>query len=182
MWSSYSVASRLVAGVPSESLAIPALLTLGSLVIARAKFPNPGALAPPSAAPDARLGAAYRWYLVGVGLIAAGLCDWALLSFHLGGDGVVPAHWLAFVYAAAMALMVTTLGLPARVVMGFTPKGSGDRVAIKGKDADAWVEVYFQGMGWRSFTPTPPETNVPKSSPPPPDDSDVSQQPVEPPM
>lgn len=84
-------------------LAIPAVLTLISLVVARAKFPNPGALAPASAAPDARLGAAYRWYLVGVGLIAAGLCDWALLSFHLGGTGVVPAHWLAFVYAAAMA-------------------------------------------------------------------------------
>jgi MFS family permease len=85
------------------ALAIPAILTLVSLAIARGRYREPAALDPTPAAPDAALGRAYRMYLLGVGLIAAGLCDWALLSFHLGGTGVVPMAWLAFVYAAAMA-------------------------------------------------------------------------------
>lgn len=67
-------------------------------------------------------------------------------------------------YAAAMALMVRQMGLPARVVLGFVPEpGSGDGpVEVTGKDVQAWVEVAFQGYGWVPFDPTPPPEQTPQ--------------------
>lgn len=66
-------------------------------------------------------------------------------------------------YAAALALMARTLGLPARVVMGFVvPVGStGPTVELRGRDVDAWVEVAFDGVGWVAFHPTPDKSRVP---------------------
>ena len=63
-------------------------------------------------------------------------------------------------YAAAMALMARQLGLPARVVVGFAPEGEG-AVDVTGSDADAWVEIAFEGAGWVPFFPTPSEENQP---------------------
>ncbi|NUU16696.1 transglutaminase domain-containing protein [Cellulomonas humilata] len=67
-------------------------------------------------------------------------------------------------YAAAMALMVREMGLPARVVMGFIPEdGASDGpVAVTGDDVQAWVEVAFQGFGWVAFDPTPPPEQTPQ--------------------
>lgn len=69
-------------------------------------------------------------------------------------------------YAVAMALGAQQLGIPARVVMGFTPKAAGKSVAVTGADLHAWVEVPFNGLGWVAISPTPPETNVPKQQAP----------------
>ena len=59
-------------------------------------------------------------------------------------------------YAALMALLVRSIGIPARVVVGFAPPGSteGD-VQLRGRDITAWVEVPFEGFGWVAFDPTP---------------------------
>lgn len=67
-------------------------------------------------------------------------------------------------YAAAMALMVRKMGLPARVVLGFVPpEGAGDGpVEVTGDDIQAWVEVAFQGYGWVPFDPTPPPEQTPQ--------------------
>ena len=70
-------------------------------------------------------------------------------------------------YAAAMALMVREMGLPARVVLGFVPERGGRRprtgpVEVTGKDVQAWVEVAFQGYGWVPFDPTPPPEQTPQ--------------------
>lgn len=67
-------------------------------------------------------------------------------------------------YAAAMALMVREMGLPARVVLGFIPEpGAGDGpVEVTGEDIQAWVEVAFQGYGWVPFDPTPPPEQTPQ--------------------
>jgi len=60
-------------------------------------------------------------------------------------------------YAALMALMVRSIGIPARVVVGFAPSGTADaEVALRGSDLSAWVEVPFDGFGWVPFDPTPP--------------------------
>jgi transglutaminase-like putative cysteine protease len=61
-------------------------------------------------------------------------------------------------FAAAMATMLRTLGVPARVVGGFqrgewNPYGSYFMVHMS--DAHAWVEAYFQGLGWVTFDPSP---------------------------
>ena len=60
-------------------------------------------------------------------------------------------------YAGAMAVLVRAAGVPARVALGYTPgvrKNDGSRL-VTSHDAHAWVEVYFAGLGWVPFDPTP---------------------------
>lgn len=67
-------------------------------------------------------------------------------------------------YAVAMALLAGQIGIPARVVMGYYPdeEQAGDAVfAATGDNVHAWVEVNFEGIGWVTFNPTPPEDQVP---------------------
>ena len=64
-------------------------------------------------------------------------------------------------FASAMALMARSLGIPARVAVGFLP---GDRLdqRLEGRavyeatshDMHAWPELYFDGIGWIPFEPT----------------------------
>ena len=62
-------------------------------------------------------------------------------------------------YAGAMALMLRMLGIPSRVVSGFAPgtltTRSDEVYEIRDLDAHSWVEVYFRGIGWVTFDPTP---------------------------
>jgi transglutaminase-like putative cysteine protease len=62
-------------------------------------------------------------------------------------------------FAAAMTVMLRTLGIPARYVNGFLPGEyndvAGDYI-VRASDAHSWVEVYFPGYGWMTFDPTPP--------------------------
>ena len=64
-------------------------------------------------------------------------------------------------YAVSMALAVSQLGIPVRVVMGFRPAATGDTAAVTGDDVHAWVEVPVTGFGWVAFNPTPPDNRVP---------------------
>jgi transglutaminase-like putative cysteine protease len=61
-------------------------------------------------------------------------------------------------FSGAMALMLRMNGIPARVAAGFTP-GSYNRETqeyrVRDLDAHSWVEVYFEGLGWVPFDPTP---------------------------
>lgn len=50
-------------------------------------------------------------------------------------------------YGALAALMAREEQLPTRLVLGFTPTGSG-AVAIKGSDLTVWLEVALDGAGW----------------------------------
>ena len=60
-------------------------------------------------------------------------------------------------YAAAMAVMLRVAGIPSRVVIGYTPgtKGEDGTWTVSNRDAHAWVEGYFQNVGWAYFDPTP---------------------------
>jgi hypothetical protein len=70
-------------------------------------------------------------------------------------------------YAATMALMARSLGLPARVVLG-VDLAKGGTVTVHGKDVTAWVDIDFQGIGWYPFNPTPPiSARVDVKNPPP---------------
>ena len=61
-------------------------------------------------------------------------------------------------FSGAMALMLRMIGVPARVAAGFSP-GSYNRdteeFRVRDLDAHSWVEVYFTGIGWVPFDPTP---------------------------
>ncbi|MDN5745225.1 MAG: DUF3488 and transglutaminase-like domain-containing protein, partial [Nocardioidaceae bacterium] len=60
-------------------------------------------------------------------------------------------------YASAMAVMARTLGIPARVSVGFLePKQTSDGVwQYSSHDLHSWPELYFKGAGWVRFEPTP---------------------------
>ncbi|MBU1227376.1 MAG: DUF3488 and transglutaminase-like domain-containing protein [Actinobacteria bacterium] len=60
-------------------------------------------------------------------------------------------------FATAMAVMARQLGIPSRVVLGFTPGALLDdgRVVVRDRNAHAWVELWMPTQGWVSFDPTP---------------------------
>lgn len=67
-------------------------------------------------------------------------------------------------FATAMAVMLRSTGVPARVAVGFLPGTSSpattdgrgpQRFTVSTEDAHAWVEVLFPGHGWVRFEPTP---------------------------
>ncbi|HEX9055928.1 MAG TPA: transglutaminaseTgpA domain-containing protein [Ktedonobacterales bacterium] len=84
-------------------------------------------------------------------------------------NGTVPANEDAVVwflhnkrgfctfFASTMALMMRSLGMPARVATGVT-NGTYDTAqhnyVVKGTDLHAWTQVYFAGYGWINFEPT----------------------------
>lgn len=60
-------------------------------------------------------------------------------------------------YSAAMTVMLRSLGIPARVVVGYSPgeldPETGEWIYLQ-SNAHAWVEAYFPGYGWIPFEPT----------------------------
>jgi protein-glutamine gamma-glutamyltransferase len=75
-----------------------------------------------------------------------------LVDFLLGDHAGYCQH-----FAGAAALLLRLAGVPARVVVGFATgvPGPGGRFNVRDVDAHAWIEVYFQGIGWVAFNPTP---------------------------
>ncbi|HUG35104.1 MAG TPA: transglutaminase-like domain-containing protein [Anaerolineales bacterium] len=88
-----------------------------------------------------------------------------------------PLEWILFThreaycvyYASAEVLMLRSLGIPARMAVGFSQgagTSTGDGIAqiaeeiainlytVRRNNAHAWPEVYFPGIGWVEFEPT----------------------------
>jgi len=64
-------------------------------------------------------------------------------------------------FAGAMAAMARLLGYPARVAVGFLPgqdAGIG-KWEVTTNQAHAWPEIWFDGIGWVPFEPTPGRDN-----------------------
>ncbi|HTO10470.1 MAG TPA: DUF3488 and transglutaminase-like domain-containing protein [Candidatus Binatia bacterium] len=61
-------------------------------------------------------------------------------------------------FAAALAVLARSLGIPARVVNGFQ-RGEwnpyGDYFMVRLRDAHSWVEVFVDGAGWVTLDPSP---------------------------
>ncbi|MEU2245858.1 DUF3488 and transglutaminase-like domain-containing protein [Streptomyces sp. NPDC019224] len=66
-------------------------------------------------------------------------------------------------FSFTMAAMARTLGIPARVAVGFTPgtAQADGSYSVGLRDAHAWPELYFEGIGWTRFEPTPTRGSVP---------------------
>jgi transglutaminase-like putative cysteine protease len=60
-------------------------------------------------------------------------------------------------FAGTFAVMARSLGLPARVAVGFSSgrEVQPGRFQVLGRNAHAWPEVWFDGIGWVLFEPTP---------------------------
>jgi transglutaminase-like putative cysteine protease len=63
-------------------------------------------------------------------------------------------------FSSSMAVMARSLGIPARVAVGFTPgtyagNADGPSYLVTTDDLHAWPELFFTGIGWVRFEPTP---------------------------
>jgi transglutaminase-like putative cysteine protease len=60
-------------------------------------------------------------------------------------------------FSTSMAVMARSIGIPSRVVLGFTPGTTLEdgRVVIRDRNAHAWVELWMPTQGWVRFDPTP---------------------------
>jgi hypothetical protein len=59
-----------------------------------------------------------------------------------------------------MGVMLRTLDIPTRLVVGFATSQAGrDRYQVSSDRAHVWVEVKFRGYGWMPFEPTPTREN-----------------------
>ncbi len=64
-------------------------------------------------------------------------------------------------FSGAMALLLRMGGIPARVATGFSAGGFSkrhDAWIVRDTDAHAWVEAWFDELGWVTFDPTPDAT------------------------
>jgi hypothetical protein len=74
--------------------------------------------------------------------------DW-LLQHHIG---------YCTYYASAMAVMGRIIGVPTRIVNGFSHghfNAQRKYWQVDGSDAHSWVQAYFPQYGWINFDPTP---------------------------
>jgi len=99
------------------------------------------------------------------------LADWlsgSLFSYDEGAKSFnTPAGLLNFLNktrkgvcvqsAYAMTVLTRLLGIPARMVQGYTEgtQAAKNYYVVKSSDAHVWTEVYFTGYGWIRFEPTP---------------------------
>jgi transglutaminase-like putative cysteine protease len=69
-------------------------------------------------------------------------------------------------FASAMAIMARELGIPSRVAVGFQPGAASTlqgvtTYTVSSHDLHAWPELYFDGIGWLRFEPTPGRGVIP---------------------
>jgi MFS family permease len=107
------LAVRGAYGTAFGVLLIPALLALGMLLAARARYPDPRGFAVAPAAPTRHgLPRAFWLYLGAAALIAAGYADFPLIAYHCEKAAVVSDTWIPIFYAVAM-------GVDALAALGF---------------------------------------------------------------
>ncbi len=101
-------------------------------------------------------------------------------------------------FAAAMTVMARTLGIPARIAIGYLPgtrRADADGTAyysVSNQHLHAWPQLYFSGIGWLDFEPTvglgtspayasaPGATAVPTDTPSPTESSTPTRRPTDP--
>ena len=80
-------------------------------------------------------------------------------------SGADPMEWFLFdgqtgfcnYYATAQVLMLRSLGIPARMAVGYAEgeyNSQTETFTVQKRDSHAWPEVYFEDYGWVVFEPT----------------------------
>ncbi|MGB9800049.1 MAG: transglutaminase domain-containing protein [Thermanaerothrix sp.] len=70
-------------------------------------------------------------------------------------------------YATAEVLLVRSLGIPARLAVGYAqgePDPTNTQFTVRQKHSHAWPEVYFPGIGWVEFEPTSAQPQIVRPS------------------
>jgi transglutaminase-like putative cysteine protease len=86
-----------------------------------------------------------------------------------------PLEWVLFeykqgycvYYASSEVLMLRSVGVPARMAVGFAQgEQAGNSFIVRRLDAHAWPEVYFPEIGWVEFEPTAGQNPLDRPLPP----------------
>ena len=72
--------------------------------------------------------------------------DWFLFERREGTSGN---------FSSAFVALARSVGIPARVVSGWTIRATPDRQTVYSDQAHQWAEVAFGDLGWIVFDPTP---------------------------
>ncbi|MGE0496141.1 MAG: transglutaminase family protein, partial [Vulcanimicrobiota bacterium] len=76
-------------------------------------------------------------------------------------------------FAHAACYLYRSVGIPSRVGAGYATdarfRGSGSAILLRDREAHAWPEVYFEGLGWVILDISPENSTVPMMSQPDPD-------------
>ena len=79
-----------------------------------------------------------------------------------------PVYWFLFKerrgickhFASAFVIMCNSVGIPARLVVGYLAKPTPQNQTVFASQAHAWAEARFE-EGWIEFDPTPPPVRIP---------------------
>ena len=102
--------------------------------------------------------------------IALAVTDWLRTNIHYSDTipelpaNREPIDWFLFdlkqgfcnYYATAEVVLLRSVGIPARWATGYAEGEElpGKSFVVRQRDAHAWPEVYFSGIGWVEFEPT----------------------------
>lgn len=94
-------------------LAIPAVLSMVSLILVRMNFPDTGSFSQHGESPARTVKSTnFIYYLTGVGFIALGFADFPLLAYHFKLTNLISDQWIPLMYALAMGVdAIAGLGL-----------------------------------------------------------------------
>ncbi|HEY9084496.1 MAG TPA: MFS transporter [Candidatus Tyrphobacter sp.] len=138
------------------ALAIPAVLSLVALGVARFEYPLPGSLEKHAAPSTRGFGSEYWLYVAAGTCVAAGFADFALVSFHFSKAHVIANHVIPILYAAAMLVGVVASPLfgrlydrfPLATLLGaFAASALFAPLCFLGGTALAIAGVLFWGLG-----------------------------------
>ncbi|MCL2422570.1 MAG: DUF3488 and transglutaminase-like domain-containing protein, partial [Micrococcales bacterium] len=156
-WSDEQLRAASTTGAPPEAFDVPATAHAGDIEATALQVTDGAATAYDQAL------ALQSWFRTGGGFVydtTAPMEDTDAVWAFLGERRGYCVH-----YATAMVVMARNLGIPARLATGFLPgRILGSSVEVAGRNAHAWPELWFDGMGWVRFEPTPSL----QSGPPPP--------------
>lgn len=86
-------------------LAIPAILAISVLIVARMNFPHPHKLETKTEKHrEDKLPTVFWLYLASVGFVAAGFIDYPLIAFHIKSHSLLDDKWIPLLYACAMGI------------------------------------------------------------------------------
>jgi len=130
------------------ALAVPALITLSLLLVARTFFPRPQDLSSgPAEVTTSGLPRVFWVYLAGAALVAAGLADFPLVAFHFQQAHLVSAPIVPVFYAVAMAVSGTGSLIFGRL---YDTAGIGVLIPLTAAGA-AYAPLVFLGGTWAAL-------------------------------
>lgn len=122
-------------------LAIPAVLAIITVFIARYNFPKPHNLDMARTLRTEGLKSAYWWYMLAGACIAAGFADFSLIGFHFAKSGAVSQALIPVLYAVAMSV-----GAFGSIILGkFFDRNSLVTVTVSFLLAAAFAPLVFLG-------------------------------------